>query len=194
MALPRRCCRRRGEPALHADGRPGFDRPARDGWSSPSRPRMKWPPVATSLSPLRSRRRGRAGVHHALRSARPGPAPLPSQLRRTSRADRGAKQSVSGNRGASGRSAGCGDSFRTRVSRSVSSISSLGTGCISSTDGLFEISNPAGEIFGKVRLASTLSGLRGASLEDSVIQTLDTARSWTRGKSWRMMSPCWVPR
>ena len=50
------------------------------------------------------------------------------------------------------------------------------------TDGLFEITNPAGEIFGKERLASTLSGLRGCSLEDSVRLTLDTARAWTGGK------------
>ena len=50
------------------------------------------------------------------------------------------------------------------------------------TDGIFEMTNPAGEPFGKERLASTLSGLREYSLDDSVRLTLDRARAWTGGK------------
>jgi sigma-B regulation protein RsbU (phosphoserine phosphatase) len=50
------------------------------------------------------------------------------------------------------------------------------------TDGIFEMTNPSGEAFGKERLASTLAAHRDQTLDDSVRLTLDAARAWTGGR------------
>ncbi|MBA2486887.1 MAG: SpoIIE family protein phosphatase, partial [Nitrospira sp.] len=49
------------------------------------------------------------------------------------------------------------------------------------SDGIYEVPSPAGDLWGRTRLQDTLEATRGHSLEQSISETMSTARQWLGG-------------